>query len=84
MFDFNQPEEKNLLIISNSYSNAIDELIAQYYNKTYVIDLRCYKEIFGKDFEISKYLADKEIDDTLILMSPTFIWATEPNRGLEL
>ena len=84
IFDFNQPEKKNLLIISNSYSNAIDELIAQYYNKTYVIDLRCYKETFGKDFEISKYLTSKKIDDTLILISPTFIWATEPNRGLEL
>ena len=84
VFDFDQPKKENLLIVSNSYSNAIDELVAQYYDKTYVIDLRCYKETFKKDFEISKYLADKDIDKVLILMSPTFIWAEEPNRGLEL
>lgn len=83
VFDFREPEEDNLLIISNSYSNAINELIAQYFNKTYVVDLRHYKETFNKDFEVSKYLKEKEIDKVLVLMSPTFIRAEESNRGLE-
>ena len=82
-FDFGRPGKENLLIISNSYSNAINELIAQYFNKTYVVDLRYYKETFGKNFEASSYLKEKKIDKVLVLMSPTFILAEEPNRGLE-
>ena len=84
VFNYHQPGKDNLLIISNSYSNAINELIAQYFNKTYVIDLRHYKEDYEKDFEISSYLKEKNIDKTLVLLSPTFIWAREPNRGLDL
>ena len=83
-FDYHQPGKGNLLIISNSYSNAINELVAQYFDKTYVVDLRQYKEVVGEDFVLSDYLKQKKIDKTLILMSPTFIWAAEPNRGLEL
>ena len=83
-FDFDNPSKENLLIISNSYSNAVNELIGQYFNKTYVIDLRAYKEEYGHDFVPSKYIKDKDINKTLIIMSPTFIWAREPNRGLEL
>ncbi len=83
VFDFDQPEKKNLLIISNSYSNAVNELIAQYFDKTYVVDLRCFKETTGKDFSISDYLIEKDIDEALIIMSPTFITSEEPNRGLE-
>lgn len=84
VFDFEKSDKKNLLIISNSYSNAVNELIAQCFNKTYVIDLRHYKEDFGKDFEVSKYIKENKIDEVLVLMSPTFIRSEEPNRGLEL
>ena len=84
VFVFNQPSKENLLIISNSYSNAVNELIGQHFNKTYVVDLRAYKEKYGHDFVLSKYIKDKNIDKALVIMSPTFIWAREPNRGLEL
>ena len=32
IFDFENPEQDNILIISNSFDNAIDELIASHYN----------------------------------------------------
>lgn len=84
VFDYHQPKKDNLLIISNSYSNAINEVVAQYFDKTYVIDLRHYREEFGKDFVLSEYVKEKNIDKTLLLISPTFIWSRESNRGLEL
>lgn len=84
IFDFYQPKEDNLLIISNSYSNAINELIARNFNKTYVVDLRHYKEFFDKDFIPKNYIEENDVDKVLVLMSPTFIWDDWPNRGLEL
>ena len=84
VFDFDQPKEDNLLIISNSYSNAVNELIAQYFNKTYVVDLRHFKETFNRDFVPGDYIKENNIDKVLVLISPTMIWDEWPNRGLEL
>lgn len=40
-------EKENILIFSNSYSNAINKLIACSYYNTYIIDLRHYEEVFN-------------------------------------
>ena len=53
---------KKLLIYANSYSNAINKLLAANYKETYVIDGRYYKEKNMID-----YINDKKIDDFLIL-----------------
>ncbi|MBQ1298828.1 hypothetical protein IIY24_03295 [Candidatus Saccharibacteria bacterium] len=84
VFDYNEPKKENLLIIGNSYSNPVNELIASNYNKTYVVDLRYYKESIGKDFVPKDYITENNIDKVLVIMSPTFIRLEEPNRGLEL
>ena len=47
---------------ANSYSNAINKLLAASYKETYVIDGRYYKEKNMID-----YINDKKIDDVLIL-----------------
>ena len=53
---------KKLLIYANSYSNAINKLLAASYKETYIIDGRYYKEKNMID-----YINDKKIDDVLIL-----------------
>lgn len=68
LFDFNNNKE-NLLIISNSLSNSVNELIASHFNKTYVVDLRHYKNEFNKDFKILKYIKEKEINKVLFIMN---------------
>ena len=83
VFDFHQPKKDNLLIISNSYSNPIDALIASHFNKTYVVDTRHYKQFMGSDFVFSEYVREKKIDKTLVIMSPTFVTEPENNQGLE-
>lgn len=62
---FNNKEEsngKNLLVYANSYSNAINKLLATEYDKTYVVDGRYYK-----DFNMINYIKENNIDDVLIL-----------------
>lgn len=62
IYDFKEPQKENLLIISNSYSNAINEIIASHFNKTYIIDLRS-----NTNFNANEYVKQKEIDKILIL-----------------
>lgn len=54
--------DKSLLIYSNSYSNAINKLLASNYKKTFVIDGRHYN---GES--MIDYIKDKKIDDVIII-----------------
>lgn len=62
VYDFNRPHKENLLIISGSFSNAINELIASHFNKTYIIDLRHYK-----DFDVDEYIEKNKIDKFIFI-----------------
>lgn len=62
IYNFDSPEKENLLIISNSYSNAINEILASHFNKTYIIDLRSNQE-----FNPNEYIKQNKIDKVLIL-----------------
>lgn len=53
---------RKLLIYSNSYSNAINKLLASHYEETYVIDGRKYQEK-----TMVEYINENKIDDVLIL-----------------
>ncbi len=54
---------KKLLIYSNSYSNAVNKLLASNYKETYVIDGRHYKS----NKSMVDYIEENNIDDVLIL-----------------
>lgn len=84
ILDFHQPSKANLLVISNSFSNPLNELIAQYFNKTYILDLRNYETRLGKTFVLSDYLREHKINKTLILANPYFLTDAVSNRGLDL
>lgn len=84
ILDFDQPEKENLLIIADSFSNPLNELIAQYFNKTYVVDLRYYRNAMGKNFVLSEYLESNKIDKTLLIISSEFfITKANATKGLE-
>lgn len=83
VFDYHQPQKDNLLIISNSFSNAVNELIAEYFNKTYVVDLRFYEKHIGQKFALSKYIKDNNIDKVLFIMDSGFLSDESLNKGLE-
>ena len=67
IYDYNDDEKDNLLIIGNSFSNPINSLIASHFNKTYVVDLRYYYDVFGEEFDYDDYIEKNGIDKVLIL-----------------
>ena len=71
-YDYFDEAKENLLIVSNSYGNAVRELIASNYNKTYVVDLRHYDE-----FEVLNFVKEKNIDKILFLGDVNFFSSDE-------
>ena len=65
MYDFHQSDKDNLLIIGYSDTNAVNELIASHFNKTYIIDFRHTGKI-----DVNDYIEEKEIDKLLYIANP--------------
>ncbi len=61
-FIFEEKNEHNLLIIGDSFDNAILPLIASHYDHTYSVDLR-----HNLDFSLEKFLSNHSVDDILII-----------------
>lgn len=60
---------KKLLVYANSYSNAINKLLASNYKETYIIDGRYFRRA-----SMVEYINDKNIDDVLILGNSMLFW----------
>ena len=57
----------NLLVFSNSFSNAVAMLLASHFHNTWVIDPRHYKTSMKKPFSISNSVQEWDIDRILLL-----------------
>lgn len=67
IFDYNNPEAENILIFGESYDNAIIELLASHFNKTYCVDLRAYEIDIGEKFNFNKYIENNNISKVLFI-----------------
>ena len=67
IYDYQNKEKENILILSNSYSNPVNKLIAAHFNKTYIVDNRHYKNDLGVEFNIDEYIENNNINKILIL-----------------
>ena len=76
-YDYNDSTKDNLLVLSSSFSNPINPLIASHFNKTYIIDLRQYL-----DFNIYKYVEEKNIDKILFISDFNFFIQKEFELGV--
>lgn len=75
-YQFNKGD-RNLLIIADSISDCMDDLIASHFNNTYVIDLRLFN-----DFYFDNYVKEKNITDVLFLnLSTTMINSLPYNKN---
>ncbi len=61
-YHFINDSQRNLLILGNSYSQAVQAFIASHYRNTYVIDFR-----ENTNFSIGEFLAGQKVDDILIV-----------------
>ena len=60
-------DRDNLLLIGESYDNAILKLLASHFHNTYAVDLRYYSVQMGKDFHLASYLAEHDIQKVLLI-----------------
>ncbi len=66
-YDFGTEGRGRLLVISSSYSNPINALIASHFDQTWVIDLRYYADYAGHDFDPASFVSEHGIDTVLLL-----------------
>ncbi len=66
IFDTHRDDKNNILIISDSMSNAIRDVLASHFNKSIFINLDTYQRKYG-DFIIENYLAKNKIDKVLFM-----------------
>ena len=70
MLDTNRPERENILVIGDSFDNAVLKLIASHYNKTVSIDMRNLDDYLqGESFNITEFIKANDIDKVLIMAS---------------
>ena len=74
-FCTHREDRENILIISNSYSNAVDMLIASHFNITLVVDPREIKSIYGEGTTLGTLIRGYQFDKILLLGdSSFFMW----------
>ena len=62
-----RPGGGNILVVGESYDNAILRLLASHFDNLYSVDLRYYSAYMGEDFRLSEYLEEHGIDKVLLI-----------------
>lgn len=81
LFSTGNEDKENILIIGESYDNAVLKLLATHFNKTCSIDLRYYEHYMGQPFDFHTYVRDHEIDRVLFIGNIDFFIMDEFNVG---
>ena len=61
-----------LLLIGDSYDNAVLKLLATHYDSVHAIDLRYYETHLGEPFQLTQYMKSHAIDQVLIIGSGSY------------
>ena len=73
-FSTGRPEKESVMIISNSYSNPLNMLIASHFNNTVVVDPRLYEKEIGKEPTLGKLIQNYGVTKILLLGDASFFW----------
>ena len=79
IFDNNDGSKENILILGESYDNAILKMLASNFNKTFSVDLRNYERENDKNFNYFQYIDDNKIDRVLLIGNRDYYKAKEFN-----
>ena len=66
-FHTENPGAGSLLVIGESFDNALLKLLASEYENLYSIDLRNYETDIGHPFDLASYAAEHDIDSVLLI-----------------
>ena len=67
IFDTHKPEEGKLLVLGESYDNAILQLLASHFGQLYAVDLRNYERVMGKPFDLGAYTREHGVTQVLLV-----------------
>lgn len=67
VFDTGRPGRDKLLILGDSYDNAIIKLLASHFDRTYAVDQRYYEAENGAPFDLSEYIRAHGITKVLVI-----------------
>ena len=67
IFSTGQTGRENLLVLGESYDNAVLKLLASHFNNTSSVDLRYYEAYMGKKFSFSDYVKEHGITQVLLI-----------------
>lgn len=80
VFDTGEAGRENILILGDSYDNAIIKLLAAHFGRTYAVDQRNYEAENGVPFDLSEYIKVHDITKVLAVgyslsfQMPEFAW----------
>lgn len=57
----------NLLVVGESFDNAVLKLLASHYDTLYSVDLRYYAHTMGEPFDLSAYVQEHQITKVLLM-----------------
>lgn len=66
VFDTGRADRENLLILGDSYDNAIIKLLASHFGRTYAVDQRYYEADNGVPFDLPEYIREHDITKVLL------------------
>jgi hypothetical protein len=69
---------KNLLVMGDSYDNAIVKPLAAGFSKTFCVDLRSFESELGHPFVMADYIKDHGIDCVLFVGGVDYFGGTLP------
>lgn len=66
-FSTGRTDRENLLILGESYDNAVIKPLASHFANTYAVDLRYYEAYMGEKFSFSDYVEERDITQVLLI-----------------
>ncbi len=81
VFDTGSSGRGNLLVLGESFDNAILKLLASHFDRTFSVDLRDYAKSYEVPFSFSEYVKKNQIDTVLLIGNCDFY--TKPEFLLE-
>lgn len=77
VFDTGNSEKENILVLGESYDNAILKLLASHFHKTCSVDLRSYERAVGAPFDFTAYVREHDITKVLLIGSDSYFTMPE-------
>lgn len=67
IFNTGREDKDNVLVLGNSYDNALLRPLSAHFGRLCAVDLRYYETDMGMEFDLDTYIRDNDIDRVLLI-----------------